>query len=155
MAVAGRDVVRVGLDKAEGRDRQSLLRAVKQRHCYAATDNILVDFRCGQKIMGDDAVVNGAPIFDFHVVGTGKIAKIDVLRDSAVIETLKLGAVEYKGAWTDPNPRDGTHYYRFSPAALVLALRSNASTGSKQRTFTPNRRITSRSKLMSPPAPTQ
>lgn len=96
---------------AEGRDRQSLLKAVKQRHCYAATDNILVDFRCGDKIMGDDVVVNGAPKFDIHVVGTGKIAKIDVLRDSAVIETLKPGAAGYKGAWTDSNPRDGIHYY--------------------------------------------
>ncbi len=38
---------------AEGRDRQSLLKAVKERHCYGATDNILVDFRCGDKIMGD------------------------------------------------------------------------------------------------------
>ena len=96
---------------AEGRDRQSLLKAVKQRHCYGATDNILVDFRCGNAIMGDEVSVNGAPKLDLHVVGTSKIAKIDVLRDSEVVETLKPGAKDYKGDWTDPNPRDGTHYY--------------------------------------------
>jgi hypothetical protein len=96
---------------AEGRDRQSLLKAVKARHCYGATDNILVDFRCGDKIMGDEVSVNGAPKFNIHVVGTGKIAKIDVLRDSEVVDTLKPGANEYKGDWTDPQPREGTHYY--------------------------------------------
>jgi hypothetical protein len=96
---------------AEGRDRQSLLKAVKARHCYAATDNILVDFRCGDAIMGDDVAVKDAPKFDVHVVGADKIAKIDVLRDSVVVDTLKPGDKEHKAAWTDPNPRDGTHYY--------------------------------------------
>ncbi len=96
---------------AEGRDRQSLLKAVKQRHCYAATDNILVDFRCGDKIMGDEVVVNGAPKFDIHVVGTNRIAKIDVLRDSAVVNTLKPGGKEFKGEWGDAEQRAGSHYY--------------------------------------------
>ena len=96
---------------SEGRDRQSLLNAVKQRHCYAATDNILVDFRCGDKIMGDEVTVNGAPKFDLSVVGTKQIAKIDVLRDSEVVETLKPQGTGYKTSWIDPNPKAGTHYY--------------------------------------------
>src|SRR5260370_6329947 len=96
---------------AEGRDRQSLLKAVKQRHCYAATDNILVDFRCGEAIMGDDVITKQAPKFQIHVVGTGNIAKIDILRDSEVVDTLKPGAKENRSEWTDPNPRAGTHYY--------------------------------------------
>lgn len=85
---------------AEGRDRQSLLKAVKQRHCYGATDNILVDFRSGDKIMGDDLIVDRPPTFDIHVVGTGKIAKIDILRDSKVIETIQPKGSEFKGQWT-------------------------------------------------------
>jgi hypothetical protein len=96
---------------AEGRDRQSLLKAVKQRHCYAATDNILVDFRCGDAIMGDEIAIKQAPKFDMHVVGTSKIAKIDVLRDSEVIDTLTPAGADYKAAWTDANPKNGTHYY--------------------------------------------
>ncbi|MBI2805747.1 MAG: hypothetical protein HYX68_12275 [Planctomycetes bacterium] len=96
---------------AEGRDRQSILKAVKQRHCYGATDNILVDFRCGDKIMGDEVSVNAAPTFDIHVVGTNNFAKIDVLRDSQVIATLKPNGSEYKGRWTEPKAQDGTHYY--------------------------------------------
>jgi hypothetical protein len=96
---------------AEGRDRKSLLEAVKKRHCYGATDNILVDFRCGNAIMGDEIAIKQAPKFDLHVAGTSKIAKIDVLRDSEVIDTLTPAGNTYKAAWTDANPKDGVHYY--------------------------------------------
>jgi hypothetical protein len=96
---------------AEGRDRQSLLKAVKQRHCYAATDNILVDFRCGDKIMGDDVLVQGAPRFDIEVVGTAEITKIDVLRDSEVVDTLRPKGATFKAAWTDAKAGDQAHYY--------------------------------------------
>jgi hypothetical protein len=96
---------------AEGRDRQSLLKAVKQRHCYAATDNILLDFRCGDKIMGDVVTTSQAPKFQLHAVGTGKIAKIDVLRDSEVVDTLKPASQEFRGEWSDAKALPGTHYY--------------------------------------------
>ena len=96
---------------AEGRDRKSLLDAVKKRHCYAATDNILVDFRCGDKIMGDELVAQQAPKFQIHVVGTNNLAKIDVLRDSEVVDTLKAPGKEFKGEWTDAKTVAGTHYY--------------------------------------------
>lgn len=96
---------------AEGRDRKSLLDAVKKRHCYGATDNILVDFRCGEKIMGDVITTSGAAKFQVHVVGTAKIAKIDVLRDSEVVDTLKPANREFKGEWSDAKALAGTHYY--------------------------------------------
>jgi hypothetical protein len=96
---------------AEGRDRQSLLKAVQQRHCYAATDNILVDFRSGDAIMGDGLVTKEAPKFQIHVVGTANLAKIDIMRDSEVVATLTPGAKELKTEWTDPKAAAGSHYY--------------------------------------------
>jgi hypothetical protein len=96
---------------AEGRDRRSILNAVKARHCYAATDNIIVDFRCGDKMMGDELVTGQAPTFDFNVIGTGNIAKIDILRDSEVVQTFKPVGFGFRTQWTDPNPQPGTHYY--------------------------------------------
>jgi hypothetical protein len=96
---------------SQKRDRQSLLEAVKQRHCYGATDNIIVDFRCGDSVMGDAIKVVGAPKFDIHVVGTNKIAKIDILRDSEVVHTIKVDGDKYSGAWTEPKEQPGMHYY--------------------------------------------
>jgi hypothetical protein len=96
---------------SEKRDRQSLLEAVKKRHCYGATDNIIVDFRTGDAIMGDEVKVAGPPKLDLAVMGTGKIAKIDILRDSEVVHTLQPDGATYSGSWTDAKPLPGTHYY--------------------------------------------
>jgi hypothetical protein len=96
---------------SEKRDRESMLAAVFKRHCYGATDNIIVNMRSGDHIMGDEFKTNTAPKVDMEVIGTGKIAKIDILRDSQVVHTITPGADKYTGTWTDPAPLAGTHYY--------------------------------------------
>jgi hypothetical protein len=50
-------------------------------------------------------------MFQIHVVGTANIAQIDVLRDSEVVDTLKVGGAEYKTIWIDAKSQPGTHYY--------------------------------------------
>jgi hypothetical protein len=105
---------------AEKHDRQGILDAVKKRHCYGATDNIVMDFRFGPWIMGDEVPdpVNWAPTFIVNVHGTAPLAKIDVLRDSEVVATLtrkdakKSTASDFMGEWTDAKPpAAGVHYY--------------------------------------------
>ena len=96
---------------AETHDRQGILDALRKRHTYAATDNIVLDVRSGTHLMGDEFKTSAAPALEITVLGTGPIARIDVLKDSAVVETIKPGKVEYKGAWTDPKPTSGVHYY--------------------------------------------
>ncbi|MCI0459212.1 MAG: hypothetical protein L0Z62_19830 [Gemmataceae bacterium] len=96
---------------AQKNDRESLLEAVKKRHCYGATDNIIVDMRSGQYVMGDELKTNEPPRLDLTVIGTANLAKIDVLRDSQVVATLQPKGNTYRGTWTDPAPRAGVHYY--------------------------------------------
>ena len=38
---------------ADDVSRQGIIDAFKKRHCYAATDNIILDVRCGEHLMGD------------------------------------------------------------------------------------------------------
>ena len=45
---------------AEEHTRPAILDAFRQRHCYAATDNILLDVRMGEHIMGDEFVLKRA-----------------------------------------------------------------------------------------------
>jgi hypothetical protein len=92
-------------------DRQSLVEAIKKRHCYGATDNIIVEFRSGDHIMGDEFKTKEAAKLAIHVAGTAKIAKIDIMRDSEVVHTIKPDGEKYTGNWTDPNPVAGVHYY--------------------------------------------
>jgi hypothetical protein len=96
---------------AEKHDRQGLIDALKKRHCYAATDNIIVDVRSGRHIMGDEFTTDGPAMLDLRVHGTKPIVQIDVLKDSDVVATIKPGRIEYQGTWTDPKPTGGVHYY--------------------------------------------
>jgi hypothetical protein len=96
---------------AEKNDRKAILDAVKKRHCYGATDNIILDVRSGNHLMGDEFKTNQAPSLEINVIGTAKLAKIDILRDSDVIATLEPEKNAYKTTWTDQKPAAGTHYY--------------------------------------------
>jgi hypothetical protein len=96
---------------AARRDRDSILDAVKKRHCYAASDNIVLDLRSGNHFMGDELETNGAPSLQMTVLGTNKLAKIDIIKDGNVVETLRPKGTEYRGTWTDQRPAAGTHYY--------------------------------------------
>jgi hypothetical protein len=96
---------------AERHDRQAILDGIKKRHCYGATDNIIVDVRSGEHIMGDEFKSADAPSLQMIVSGTAPIEAIDILKDSAVVETIRPGKQEFKGTWTDPKPTNGVHYY--------------------------------------------
>src|SRR5204863_1652142 len=96
---------------AERHDRASILSAIQKRHCYGATDNIILDVRSGDHIMGDEFETGAAPTLQMTVIGTNKLAKVEVLKDSEVVETIKPKGSEYRGTWTDPRPAADTHYY--------------------------------------------
>jgi hypothetical protein len=99
---------------AEKHDRDSIMAALKQRHSYGATDNIILDVRCDDHLMGDEFKTNKAPVLKVHVVGTAGIQGIDVIKDGEVVKVLrpeKEGGSEYQGEWEDPKPQAGVHYY--------------------------------------------
>jgi hypothetical protein len=96
---------------AEENSREGIVAALKKRRCYAATDDIIVDVRSGKHLMGEEFKATEAPTLQITVVGTKPLARIDILKDSEVVETVKPGKAEYKGAWTDPKPTAGVHYY--------------------------------------------
>ncbi len=96
---------------AERHDRQGILDGLKKRHVYAATDNIILDVRSGEHVMGDEFRTSTAPPLEMTIVGTGPIARIDILQDSEVLETIRPGKAKYTGTWTNPRAAPGTHYY--------------------------------------------
>ena len=44
---------------AEDTTRPAILDAFRRRHCYAATDNIIMDVRSGEHLMGDEFAADG------------------------------------------------------------------------------------------------
>src|SRR5262249_2017524 len=96
---------------AERHDRSAILDAIRKRHCYGATDNIVLAVRSGDHIMGDEFTASRPPTLEVTAIGTGPIARVVVVRDSKAVATLPANGMEYKGTWTDPQPAAGTHYY--------------------------------------------
>ena len=96
---------------AEKFDREGILDALRKRHCYGATDDIILDVRSGPYIMGDEFKTGDPPSLQINAVGTQAIARVDILKDSKVVHSFEPKQKEFKGAWTDPDPTPGTHYY--------------------------------------------
>src|SRR5439155_16538473 len=89
---------------AESADRPAILAALKKRHCYAATDDIILDVKSGSHVMGDEFGTDGAPRLNIIVKGTGTLAKVHVLRDSKIVHTFEPGKAELSVTWNDPAP---------------------------------------------------
>jgi hypothetical protein len=92
--------------------RQALIDAVKKRHVYAATDNILADFRCAGHFMGDEFSIDGAPRLEVKLAGTADFAAVHIIKDGAYVYSVKPGKPEVSFTWTDEKPNTGkTSYY--------------------------------------------
>jgi hypothetical protein len=93
--------------------RQGLIDAFKKRHSYAATDNIILDVRFGEHLMGDEFETNKRPTLEISVIGTAPVAKLHVIRDNKYVYTTEPKAAELKKLrYTDMDAREGkTSYY--------------------------------------------
>jgi hypothetical protein len=96
--------------------RQGLVAALKARHCYAATDNIVLDFRADGRAMMGDEIHSASPGFELMVQGTGPIDHIDILRNGEVVKRFPVGldASDARFVWQDQKPpvrENGNYYY--------------------------------------------
>ena len=102
---------------AEDPTRQGIIDAFKQRHCYAANDNIVLDVRSGDHIMGDEWTSSEPATIAIRAIGTRPIADLEIVRqlDGEVPRSVyhaEPGEAEIALTWTDDDPRPGrTHMY--------------------------------------------
>ncbi|MBV9123305.1 MAG: hypothetical protein JO112_08110 [Planctomycetes bacterium] len=100
---------------AEDFSRQGLVAAMRKRHSYAATDNIVLDVRLGKLGLMGDEVHTAEPRLDVVVLGTGPIDRVEVLRNGAVLhtESPKKDTEEVRFSWEDREPvqREKASYY--------------------------------------------
>jgi hypothetical protein len=90
---------------AEDRTRPAILDAFKRRHCYGATDNILLDVRSGEHIMGDEFNAEGPVRLKILAHGTGPIARVDVIKDFVYVYTTEPHSDRVEFEWTDEEHR--------------------------------------------------
>jgi hypothetical protein len=100
---------------AEEFTRQGLLDAMKRRHVYAATDNIVLDFRIstpeGTYLMGDAFDSKSLPRVFVRTLGTAPIAKIHIIRNGQYIHVFEARTREVSMEFMDNGAQPGMNYY--------------------------------------------
>ncbi|GIW78765.1 MAG: hypothetical protein KatS3mg105_0572 [Gemmatales bacterium] len=95
----------------EEESRQGIIDAFKKRHCYAATDNIILVVRSGDHMMGDEFETDKRPALDIHVIGTQPIKEVHVIRNNKYVYTAKPKKSEVKLHYVDMDATPGVSYY--------------------------------------------
>ena len=96
---------------AEERTREGIFRALQRRHAYAATDNIVLDVRVGEAIMGDVTVTRDKPVVRVAVRGTGPIHNIQIIKDNAHVYSANPGQRIAAFSFRDADAVPGESYY--------------------------------------------
>ena len=92
---------------AESATRGAIFDAFKRRHCYGATDNIVLDVRSGDHLMGDefDAPAGGPVKLKVLVHGTRPVAKVDVIKDFVYVYSTEPNKPRVEFEWADTETR--------------------------------------------------
>jgi len=91
--------------------RQGILDAIRKRHTYGATDNIILDVRMGTHFMGDEFPLGKALPVRVRARGVRAVAKVDVVKDSKVIYTTEPKQQNVDFQFVDKGDVAGRHYY--------------------------------------------
>jgi hypothetical protein len=95
--------------------RQGLLDAMKLRHSYGATDNIVLDYRietAGRVHLQGEIVKTAAPFsLALEVKGTKPIRQIDIIRNNKFIYTSQPMQPTVSLRYADAEPLPGESYY--------------------------------------------
>ncbi len=98
---------------AEDTTRQAIIDAFKARHCYAATDNILLDVRSGDHFMGDTFTSKQPPSLKIVARGTAPIARLHVIRNNKYAFSTDPSNSEVTLVYKDEDTQPGGHYYYY------------------------------------------
>jgi hypothetical protein len=100
---------------AEDFTREGLLDAMQKRHAYAATDQIVMDFRIvtaqGESLMGDIESTSSQPRLVVKVLGTAPIQHIDVIKNNTYIHKVSPGTQDANFEYVDRTSLTGDTYY--------------------------------------------
>ncbi len=101
---------------AEEHSREGLLDAMRKRHAYASTDNIVLDYRLltdGKEYIQGDIVESKSGKFELRirVQGTAPIQQLDVIRNDEFVLTLQNRDAKLDFTFIDERPVAGESYY--------------------------------------------
>ena len=95
-------------------DRAAILDAIRQRHTYGATDNLIVDFHANGHFMGEEFATKEKPSLALQATGTAKVSEVRLIRNNEYLYTNapQTSDVEIKFIDMDPKPGMNMYYFR-------------------------------------------
>ena len=100
---------------AKDASREALFDAMRKRHSYAATSNILLDYRLradGETyLQGDIVPAKSLPVLWIHVEGTATLSKISIIRDNEYVFSRELEEQTLEMEYKESSLTPGEHYY--------------------------------------------
>jgi hypothetical protein len=114
--------------------RADIVESMRRRHAYGATDNIIVDYRAvdGQgraHFMGDSFQSKSAPKLSVKVIGTDRIAKVEIVRNGKFIFQTEPNGNTADFTYVDSSPAKGENWH--GPARFGCGW--SRKTGDKKR----------------------
>ncbi len=102
---------------ATDNSRESLVEAIRRRHTYGATDNIIIDMRLlveeREHLMGDEVASAAPPRFRIHVEGTARLRDVEIVKDNQRIYARQPGekVVDFEYRDTAVAGEEASFYY--------------------------------------------
>jgi hypothetical protein len=96
--------------------REVVVESMRKRHAYAATDNIILDYRAqggGGRLyfMGDAFETTAAPKLKVRVVGTARILSVEIIKNNRFVFHTEPEGETAEFEYVDNNPEKGESYY--------------------------------------------
>jgi hypothetical protein len=95
--------------------REGLIDAMKKRHSYGATDNIVLDYRLEtggrEYLQGDIVDVKGDFRLIIRVLGTAPVRQLDIIRSNEYLHNRQNLEKEISLTFADREPLSGESYY--------------------------------------------
>ncbi len=92
--------------------RQAIFDAFKARHCFGATDNMVLQFGAADHIMGDEFPADKGLAMQVKVLGTAPLSIVEIIRDNKIVFSRQPDAEtkDLQFVYTD-NESGGLSYY--------------------------------------------
>jgi hypothetical protein len=88
---------------------------MKKRHTYAATSNILMDYRINAGgatyIQGDELSSQSLPELSARIIGTAPLKKVVIVRDNEYIYSKEPDGETFDLRYRENSLQPGQHYY--------------------------------------------
>lgn len=91
--------------------RTALVEAIRQRHTFGSTDNIVLDFQSAGHLQGDEFEASKAPAFTIRVRGTAPIRELVIVRNFQFVFTTGSESASISLDWQDQQPAPGLNVY--------------------------------------------